>query len=254
MPIVVWSSVASILLLAAIPVIPRASPSGPGDPGPSAACAHDARLVEADHFDVVDHDCIAWRWGYCAAYAPGVARTRGKTTHVRVCMDQFEAPNARGASPIVMVDAHEAEAWCSAHAKRLCTEYEWESACEGPDLRPFIAGYASDSVTCNTGQPWQPFNAWLLARGGDTAQRETDRLWQAEPSGARSSCVSHAGVYDLNGNAEEWIASSRRRKWPHALVSGHWAKPWSACRDTNDAHESFFKFYEVGFRCCSEPK
>lgn len=212
------------------------------------------RLVERDHPDFVDHDCTAFRWGHCSAYAPGVARPWGKVDHVRVCMDQYEAPNERGAKPIVMASANEAESWCNARGKRLCTEYEFETACEGPEMRPFVYGYASDSVTCNTGKPWQQFNAWLLVAGGEAAQRETDRLWQGEPSGMRSSCVSQEGVYDLVGNAEEWVRSSRKRKWPYALVSGHWAKPWSACRDTNDAHEPWFRFYEVGFRCCADPK
>jgi formylglycine-generating enzyme required for sulfatase activity len=168
-------------------------------------------------------------------------------------MDAFEAPNVRGANPIVMATATEAEAWCGARGKRLCTEYEWESACEGDDLLPYSYGVAQDDAACNTAKPWRPFNAWLLVSGGEAARKETERLWQGEPSGSRSSCATRDGVYDLIGNAEEWIRSSRKRKWNVALIGGHWAKPWSRCRDTNDAHEPFFRFYEVGFRCCQDP-
>jgi hypothetical protein len=36
-------------------------------------------------------------------------------------------------------------------------------------------------------------------------------------------------------------------------MGGFWAKPWTGCRGTNDAHEPRFTFYETGFRCCAEP-
>jgi hypothetical protein len=36
-------------------------------------------------------------------------------------------------------------------------------------------------------------------------------------------------------------------------MGGFWAKPWTGCRGTNDAHEPSFTFYETGFRCCAEP-
>ena len=81
-----------------------------------------------------------------------------------------------------------------------------------------------------------------------------DRLWQGAPSGAFDSCVSPFGIYDMMGNVEEWVTSRKHRKHPGALMGGFWAKPWTGCRGTNDAHEPTFTFYETGFRCCSEPK
>jgi hypothetical protein len=36
-------------------------------------------------------------------------------------------------------------------------------------------------------------------------------------------------------------------------MGGFWAKPWTGCRGTNDAHEPTFAFYETGFRCCADP-
>ena len=50
------------------------------------------------------------------------------------------------------------------------------------------------------------------------------------------------------------MTSSRPRKFKAALMGGFWAKPWTGCRGTNDAHEpENFRFYEVGFRCCKDP-
>jgi formylglycine-generating enzyme required for sulfatase activity len=65
--------------------------------------------------------------------------------------------------------------------------------------------------------------------------------------------VSSFGIYDMQGNVEEWVASRPGRNLPGALMGGFWAKPWTGCRGTNDAHEPGFQFYETGFRCCADP-
>ena len=208
--------------------------------------------VEGNHAEVAGHICTEEK-GYCTAYKPGVVVFAGRHTHERVCMDRYEAPNVRGQKPIVMLDSIQSEAWCTARGKRLCSEYEWETACEGPEHTPWVYGWTHDPETCNSGKVWKPFDAFVLMRGGPGAQAETDRLWQGDVSGARPGCVSHDGVFDLNGNVEEWITSSRPRQWPKALMGGFWAKGWTECRGTNGAHETVFRFYEVGFRCCKDP-
>ena len=87
------------LILAAL----AASPIFGSPPlGAAASCPAGTRLVEGDHPEKVVHTCTQVKWGYCAAFARGVAQLEGSTTHVRVCMDDFEAPNRRGAKPIVM--------------------------------------------------------------------------------------------------------------------------------------------------------
>jgi formylglycine-generating enzyme required for sulfatase activity len=224
--------------------------------GTAASCPTGTRLVEGEHREKITFTCTEVKWGYCAAFARGVAQLEGATNHVSVCMDEFEAPNRRGAKPILMVTATQAIAWCARENKRLCTEYEWETACEGPEHLPYGYGWASDGETCNTGRPWRAFSAEILLNGTPAqSQRELDRLWQGDLSGARASCVTRYGVHDMVGNAEEWVTASRHRKdRPQVLAGGHWAKPWSHCRDINFAHEPFFKFYEVGFRCCADPK
>ncbi|XYH93877.1 hypothetical protein ACMHYB_39410 [Sorangium sp. So ce1128] len=35
---------------------------------------------------------------------------------------------------------------------------------------------------------------------------------------------------------------------------GYWSKPWAGCRGTNDSHGPMFRFYEIGFRCCKDPR
>jgi formylglycine-generating enzyme required for sulfatase activity len=211
------------------------------------------RLVTATYFETVEHTCVDPRGKHCFGYAPGDVHTDGPSRALRVCMDEYEAPNRRGARPIVMKDAREAGAFCAAHGKRLCTEAEWESACEGAERRPYLYGWRTDEAICNSGKPWRPFDQAALAAGGARADAEVARLWQGEPSGARAHCVTPEGISDLLGNVEEWVTARPGRPYPVALKGGFWAKPWTTCRGTNDAHEGSFRFYEIGFRCCRDP-
>jgi formylglycine-generating enzyme required for sulfatase activity len=160
--------------------------------------------------------------------------------------------------------------WCGERGKRVCTEQEWELACEGPERRPLAYGWKVDKAICNSGKGWRPFDVKKLSAGGEETKEELDRLWQGAPSGSHLACVSSYGIFDMMGNVEEWVATRsgpgsaggepgeagrnpRHRRWPGALMGGFWAKPWTGCRGTNDAHEPTFVFYETGFRCCAEP-
>ncbi|AKT38882.1 formylglycine-generating enzyme family protein [Chondromyces crocatus] len=248
-----------LLLLGALSIALITIPATPSlDPGPSPACPDDMRLVEGVHADEVQHLCVdprpSARDTHCFAYWEGLTAEEGALTDIAVCMDQFEAPNRRGARPLVMKSFHDAEDWCGARGKRVCSEQEWELACEGPERRPWVYGWTADRHVCNSGKGWRQFDAKRLAAGGEEAKDELARLWQGALSGSHHGCVSSYGVYDLIGNVEEWVATRKGRKWSGALMGGFWSKPWTGCRGTNDAHETKFAFYETGFRCCADPK
>jgi formylglycine-generating enzyme len=229
--------------------------SPPLDPGPSPSCPRDMRLVTGTHFDEVQHYCTQpqrdERDTHCFAYHEGITAAEGPKTEIRVCMDQFEAPNQRGVEPYANQSFRSAEKWCRARHKRVCTEAEWETACESGDHRPWVYGWTNDKKICNSHRGWRPFDATALAEGGEAAKRETERLWQGAQSGTYVGCVSAFGIYDMMGNVEEWVQTRSTRKWPGALMGGFWSKPWTGCRGTNDAHEPTFTFYETGFRCCA---
>lgn len=248
-------ALALLLVPVLVPVVAQlARPVDRPSAGPSGACPADMRLVERDHAEWVEHLCARVRGTHCYAYVPDATLAEGPTEHLRFCMDQFEAPNVRGAKPLVMLSYVEAEAWCGARGKRMCREIEWESACEGDDDRPWVYGWSAEPRTCNSGKGWRKFDAFALVAGGARAKAEVERLWQGAPSGSFPECMSQDGIYDLVGNVEEWVASRPERRYRGALMGGFWAKPWTGCRGTNDAHEPEFKFYEVGFRCCADAK
>lgn len=239
-------------ILLATPSVESESYVPPPDPGPHSDCPSDMRLVEGIHDDEMERLCLEEKSQRCWSYVQDAVVTSGTRTRMRFCMDQYEAPNQAGARPIVMVDFFQAEAWCAQRSKRLCTEQEFETACEGPRLEPYFYGSRVDKKVCNSDKGWKQFDAAKLNAGGATAKQEVKRLWQGTASGQKAACRTRDGVYDLLGNVEEWVRSRSSRKWPGALMGGFWAKPWTGCRGTNDAHEPKFVFYQTGFRCCKD--
>lgn len=244
------------------------------DPGPSAECPSDMRLVSGTHYDVMQHYCVnppaestdagvsnastskkaAKQDNHCYGYWPGISAEEGNATEIRVCMDQYEAPNKKGVKPYVMKSFKMAKSWCEKKNRRMCSEQEWETACEGPDKRPLAYGWEVDKKLCNSDKQWQAFDVKALNdEDKDVVKAEVERLWQGAVSGKYLTCVSPFGIFDMMGNVEEWVSTRSRRKWPGALMGGFWAKPWTGCRGTNDAHEPTFVFYETGFRCCADP-
>jgi len=195
------------------------------------------------------------------------------------CVDLFEAPNVAGALPLVMLHFDEAESWCASRGKRLCFDDEWTAACEGPQATPWPYGDQHDPGVCNDDKAWKAYNQTLLnawpwslqtdsvtsldqlldaarAQGSaaSAAADHVEAIYQATPSGAKTGCVGPAGVFDLTGNVEEW---TRRRDGGSAGFHGnlkgrYWAEA-RTCQQGVITHGDTFRFYEIGFRCCSDP-
>jgi formylglycine-generating enzyme required for sulfatase activity len=175
------------------------------------------------------------------------------------CVDRFEAPNRRGARPLVMQSAEDAVAWCAARHKRLCREDEWIEACQGEEHRKYPYGNEHVDGRCNDDKSWRKVDEATLARWPAPEAREhAEALYQAAPSGSKRKCVSEDGVHDLTGNVEEWVVRTREHAnpWPYLLVGCYWAGCYGGgkptCHSTNDAHGPSFRFYETGFRCCKD--
>ena len=173
----------------------------------------------------------------------------------------------------------EAEAWCAARGKRLCYDDEWLMTCIGPEGWKYPYGDTHIPGVCNDDKLWltyiqEKLNGWpngvstpdieTLAElldaasaknsGGAIASEHVKWLYQGDPSGFNEGCVNDYGIYDLCGNVEEW---THRRDGGttgfHGNLKGRYWAETRDCRDNIFVHGDYFRFYEIGFRCCADP-
>lgn len=226
----------------------------------SSACPDGMRSVVGEYCAVVQHRCIEPfpdGSGRCARFAPGSV-CQPPVIRLRFCIDEFEFPNRLGQKPDVMVTFHEAARSCEALGKRLCSAREWTLACEGPERLPYPIGNIRDASACNVDQIHR-FPDFEALNNPARARQELNRLDQRTECGALRRCVSAFGVYDMMGNVDEWVVPDGPEEAAGlgartALKGGYFGAVRARCRPSTAAHAPSFKSYQVGFRCCSEPR
>ncbi len=254
--------------------VPAAAVAPVAEADPAEPCGDGMVLVEGDYCTVLGHVCLKRLEGEverCAEYAaPPICQ--GPIEKKRFCIDRFEYPNLEGVRPVAMVSWHEAKAACDAEGKRLCTGSEWTLACEGTERVPYPYGYTRDSTACNIDRPHPEVDGPALLEPRAVAS-EVARLDQRVPSGQMARCKSSYGVQDMTGNVDEWVVNEKHfapgpdgrasggagtpladgseRPFISALKGGYWGPVRNRCRATTTAHDEWFRYYEVGFRCCA---
>jgi hypothetical protein len=143
----------------------------------------------------------------------------------------------------------EAEAACAAAGKRLCTEAEWQAACEGPSLFVYPYGDVYLPEACN-GKDYDP----------DCTSPDDDRvLATGAPHGcpppADTLCISDYSVIDMSGNLMEWTGTTASASpLSYRIRGGAYDNIDDAltCQFDFMAAEPDFQYGNLGFRCCSD--
>ena len=129
------------------------------------------------------------RWRWCASNEGKSASNKYEATveghdYARsldgIDASTLRAESAKGVKPQVNISEFQAETACEAASKRLCTESEWRTACQGPAHLIYPYGNPYVAGACNTGRP-SPVNALFGTIGGRLDDRGL-RKWR---TGAR---------------------------------------------------------------------
>ncbi|OGS37219.1 MAG: hypothetical protein A2293_15185 [Elusimicrobia bacterium RIFOXYB2_FULL_49_7] len=140
------------------------------------------------------------------------------------CMDRYEYPNIQDRLPLTGVTWVEAVMRCRNLGKNLCTYSEWEAACRGSRENEYPYGNAYRRERCNV---------------------ESDRLL---PAGTLTNCQSEEGVYDLTGNAWEWLED--RKDGYNRIVGGNYRYGRNARCEATFPNLLSSTDSTIGFRCC----
>lgn len=204
-------------------------------------------LVEGEYCTDVRQDCLRWLddqalpFARCATYST-TSRCVGRRVPLRFCMDRYEyvAPGER--LPLNYASFELGSQICQGLGKRLCTDSEWNFACEGEEMRPYPYGYERKPV-CNQDRT-------DLFENDPSRQVLRDLR---EPGDARSECMSPFGIMNMAGNMDEPTLREgfeNNRPFRTALKGGWWMPARNRCRPATTAHDDFYKDIQVGVRCC----
>ncbi len=214
--------------------------------------------VTAEVCDAIDNDCDS----RLDEGAPDqmVAVTRGPTSFYvytyeasrpDAALDDFGSAGHRACSrpgvlPWRNVTYNQATAACAAAGKRLCTESEWQIACEGLTPRLYPYGNVYLPAACN-GRDNDP--NCVGVNDDDVVATGTRH---GCPAPAQSQCVSTYGAYDLSGNLREWTSTPVGTSSFRVRGGGFDnVEQGLTCDLSFIALAPTFAFPNLGFRCCS---
>jgi hypothetical protein len=215
------------------------------------ACPAEMVLVEGEYCTDVRQDCNRWlddaslQFARCAEYSTK-SRCVGKRVPLRFCIDKREYTPPGEELPQNFASFEIASQTCKGLGKRICTDSEWNFACEGEEMRPYPYGYERKPV-CNQDRT-------DLFEKNPRMQVLADRR---EPAGARPECLSPFGVENMAGNMDEPTLREgfeNNHPFRNALKGGWWMPARNRCRPATTAHDDYFKDIQIGVRCCDEAR
>ncbi len=174
-----------------------------------------------------------------------------------VTNERFKEPNPEHSypqnlrdHPVVNVTWEEADAFCKSAGGRLPTQAQWERAARGDDGRiyPWGNGFvAENSIFMDT----PGVDARLRVGSYSLEESASSLLGGTKPVRSREKGKSPFGIYDMAGNAWEWVDGwYDEDKNLRLLKGGSWLTPQASLRSAarlGDAPKS--RYNDYGFRC-----
>jgi formylglycine-generating enzyme required for sulfatase activity len=143
-----------------------------------------------------------------------------------------------GMLPVIGVEYTDAEAYCHYYNKRLPTEQEWEKAARGTDGRIYPWGNTEPTIA--------------MANFGPSACGPFCNVYaeKLKPVNGYESGKSQYGIFNMAGNAGEWVKEKRLR-------GGHWlssARDLRASLRLKEITRTWGARWVMGFRCAQDAR
>lgn len=169
----------------------------------------------------------------------------------------LRAVSVPDAYPQAYVSQLDAVSACALAGKRLCSDDEWRLACEGAGGRRFPYGSTVIDGACNDEAGRTEHPAVACFRSSDASvfshldDPGIDQAPQALASaGSRTACATPERVFDLVGNLNEWTSDPagtyRGGFFADTRLNG------AGCAYVTTAHDTSYRDYSTGFRCCAD--
>jgi hypothetical protein len=226
-----------------------AQPAAPIAPAPSGACPSGMVPVEGEYCTDVRHTCKKWLddpklpFARCGEYEQS-AKCVGKKVKLSYCIDKYEYTPPGDSVPANFQSFVSASKICKEQGKRICTESEWNFACEGEEMRPYPYGWSREPK-CNQDRE-------DLFTKNPMKRELADRR---QPSESLAECVSPFGVYNMVGNLDEPVLREEARfayPYRNGLKGGWWMPGRNRCRPATTKHDDHYNDIQVGARCCAD--
>jgi iron(II)-dependent oxidoreductase len=257
-----------LLLITSVPIYAAEMVQVPAGSFVMGCTANDT-LCETDERPAVNVNVPAFtmdaREVTVADYRACVAtkKCRPPKTHARNQYCNYDA-TGRDAHPVNCIDWVDAQAYCVTQGKRLPREAEWEKAARAGKQSIYAAG---DTVSCQQ----------VIANDGVTTgsvKGEQDGCGEDRTWPVASRAPNAWGLYDMNGNAGEWIANGYAKDALAQYATGNLDYPaksnervirggsWdekiknlrNSFRNSKPPLSGDTVYGSVGFRCAKEAK
>ena len=201
----------------------------------------------------VDTFCVD-RWE-AALVEDAAGGTVGFSPYRTPIDEPVRAVSAPGLVPQGYVSATIAGDACAAAGKRLCSNTEWQRACQGAAATTYPYGDVRQPGVCNDARACHPAVQYFESADPVVFTMLDHPCLDQLPggldaTGANPGCVSADGAFDLMGNLHEWTddpaGTMRGGFFVDTTLNGN------GCLYVTTAHDVAYADYSTGFRCCAD--